>query len=238
VGTVSTPGVQDSWFRAPAPPAGSPGRTIYGRCSPILRPGPQDGTTAVPARTWGWARRGTIAAMSIFIALALVFALLLGGLGLLAAMLLWKRRSAEAGGCCGKCGYSTRALTTFACPECGADLREVGIVQPTKRAVPTVAILVTAGVLGVFVLLCCGGIGLPMWVRFRSAPMPATTATVAPVSTPPPRRRRSPAKLHRSGGRRPGGVGGGVRCRTCGNVPLRGAGRARNGNGAGRHRWI
>jgi class 3 adenylate cyclase len=37
---------------------------------------------------------------------------------------------------CGKCGYAVRGLTTFVCPECGADLREVGIIPPapTKSA--------------------------------------------------------------------------------------------------------
>ena len=33
---------------------------------------------------------------------------------------------------CGRCGYSVRDLTTMTCPECGADLREVGIIPPDK----------------------------------------------------------------------------------------------------------
>lgn len=31
---------------------------------------------------------------------------------------------------CGKCGYPARGITTVHCPECGADLREVGIKRP------------------------------------------------------------------------------------------------------------
>ena len=31
---------------------------------------------------------------------------------------------------CGKCGYSVQGLPTFTCPECGSDLRNVGIVTP------------------------------------------------------------------------------------------------------------
>ncbi len=31
---------------------------------------------------------------------------------------------------CGQCGYAVFGLPTFTCPECGADLREVGIVTP------------------------------------------------------------------------------------------------------------
>src|SRR5258706_6017168 len=35
---------------------------------------------------------------------------------------------------CGKCGYRVTGLPTFQCPECGMDLREVGIV--TREVVP------------------------------------------------------------------------------------------------------
>lgn len=31
---------------------------------------------------------------------------------------------------CGGCGYPARGITSFECPECGADLREVGIKRP------------------------------------------------------------------------------------------------------------
>ncbi|HOW70852.1 MAG TPA: hypothetical protein PKY77_09650 [Phycisphaerae bacterium] len=34
---------------------------------------------------------------------------------------------------CGNCSYPVRGLPTFTCPECGSDLREVGIVTPTTR---------------------------------------------------------------------------------------------------------
>ncbi len=34
---------------------------------------------------------------------------------------------------CGQCGYSVEGLTSFNCPECGADLRTVGIVSPNSR---------------------------------------------------------------------------------------------------------
>jgi|GEM_PF-3506580 len=32
---------------------------------------------------------------------------------------------------CGHCGYAVRGLDSFTCPECGSDLREVGIVAPS-----------------------------------------------------------------------------------------------------------
>ncbi|MEM9252389.1 MAG: hypothetical protein AAGB29_08580 [Planctomycetota bacterium] len=41
---------------------------------------------------------------------------------------------------CGSCGAGVRGIGTFECPECGADLREVGIVTPQgRRAVSLVA---------------------------------------------------------------------------------------------------
>lgn len=41
-----------------------------------------------------------------------------------------RRQDERHGGCCGRCGYSARGLTTFTCPECGSDLREIGIFVP------------------------------------------------------------------------------------------------------------
>src|SRR4051812_17324269 len=44
---------------------------------------------------------------------------------------------------CGRCGYDVRGLPTFTCPECGSDLREVGIVSD---AAPNAVILLAAAV--------------------------------------------------------------------------------------------
>ncbi|MEM9347715.1 MAG: hypothetical protein AAGB26_13975 [Planctomycetota bacterium] len=35
---------------------------------------------------------------------------------------------------CGQCGYAVRGIETLACPECGADLREVGIIMPGQAS--------------------------------------------------------------------------------------------------------
>ncbi len=57
---------------------------------------------------------------------------------------------------CGRCGYPARGISTLQCPECGADLREVGITTGKERAsaagcmLPvafSIAILLIAGVL-------------------------------------------------------------------------------------------
>ncbi len=34
---------------------------------------------------------------------------------------------------CGRCGYAVKGLTALSCPECGGDLREVGITTPRSR---------------------------------------------------------------------------------------------------------
>jgi len=50
--------------------------------------------------------------------------------------LVWqiKRRRARQPGVCAKCGYNVTGLPTFICPECGSDLREVGINQSAGSA--------------------------------------------------------------------------------------------------------
>jgi hypothetical protein len=59
--------------------------------------------------------------------------------GLLAFVLVRRaatRRDQSHGPTCGKCDYSVRGLTTFICPECGSDLREVGICAFGMRGGP------------------------------------------------------------------------------------------------------
>jgi hypothetical protein len=48
----------------------------------------------------------------------------------IAALLVSRRRRSRAvtQPICGKCGYPVQGLPTFTCPECGSDLRQVGIV--------------------------------------------------------------------------------------------------------------
>lgn len=55
--------------------------------------------------------------------------LIVGVPTVLLVILIMRRRSRHVGEpACGKCGYAVRGLPTFTCPECGSDLREVGIV--------------------------------------------------------------------------------------------------------------
>jgi hypothetical protein len=41
--------------------------------------------------------------------------------------------SVRADPVCGQCGYCVRGITSLTCPECGSDLREVGIIAPNMR---------------------------------------------------------------------------------------------------------
>ncbi|HSI36374.1 MAG: adenylate/guanylate cyclase domain-containing protein [Phycisphaerae bacterium] len=87
---------------------------------------------------------------------------LMVSVGIVAALLLtigglvWylKRRRARLPGVCGKCGYNVTGIPTFTCPECGSDLREVGIVQGTGGRIKPSREAVALGVqLGAWTLL-------------------------------------------------------------------------------------
>jgi len=80
------------------------------------------------------------------------------------------RRSRVSEPACGKCGYSVRGLPTFTCPECGADLREVGIITPSRSGMsPTMR----------------GAILVLLWTLVL--PIPAMVATVVVVRMSPQR---------------------------------------------------
>ncbi len=63
---------------------------------------------------------------------------------------------------CGGCQYPVTGLSSLTCPECGGDLRRVGILTPTQqrniggrgtfRRVAAVAVLLLAGMIGLSVM--------------------------------------------------------------------------------------
>jgi hypothetical protein len=54
------------------------------------------------------------------------------------ALAVWRGitlpRGVQGTPACGGCGYAVADLTTFTCPECGGDLREIGISTPSNEA--------------------------------------------------------------------------------------------------------
>lgn len=115
---------------------------------------------------------------------------------LIAGLVMLTRTRGQAGaaseGNCGKCGYLVAGLSTFVCPECGSDLRVVGIVAPRKSR--GLAMGLTIGGAAVLALMCTGFFGLFfLGVARRPAaggvivntPRPAPVVQIA-KPTPPP----------------------------------------------------
>jgi len=97
--------------------------------------------------------------------LVLAFAgLFLVGLVVLIGVLLAGRRdtkvSAQYGKVCGQCQYPVRDLPSFTCPECGNDLREVGIVsiapRPRRKALTIIVAILAAMLVGGVLLSTVG----------------------------------------------------------------------------------
>lgn len=78
------------------------------------------------------------------------------GLGAFAVIMIVRSNKSTDSGTCGKCGYSVTGLTEFQCPECGSDLREVGIARQTSGGGNGLLIAGLA-IFGVMAMLCCGG---------------------------------------------------------------------------------
>ncbi len=70
-----------------------------------------------------------------FILLALLVGIAVGAVISYVVFLAWRRgryrKIREP--VCGRCGYIVRGVAELKCPECGEDLREVGIIAPGRR---------------------------------------------------------------------------------------------------------
>jgi hypothetical protein len=96
--------------------------------------------------------------LALLVLLAVVFAI---ALGLVAIVLLMiGRRYSASEPSCGQCGYAVEGLETLKCPECGADLRKVGIVTPQAGRGWRPFVLVV--ILGLAWTLLVPAIGLPV----------------------------------------------------------------------------
>jgi hypothetical protein len=95
---------------------------------------------------------------AIGLALVLLAALVVGGI-----VVSWRRsarRIAHVGGpLCGGCGYNVSGLETLLCPECGGDLRRVGIRVPHAAASPR---SVGGELMTIVLALASGAVFLPI----------------------------------------------------------------------------
>lgn len=73
-------------------------------------------------------------------------------------ILLLLRRKAPTDPVCGRCGYNVRGLPSMTCPECGSDLREVGIrtARKSARTSTTTRLVFQLALLGVAVAAVVG----------------------------------------------------------------------------------
>lgn len=93
----------------------------------------------------------------------LIGAVIIGALVVTAVATVVRWRDRVRVPSCGACRYPVEGLTSFTCPECGADLRETGILAPGMRpkhrifvaemfaawaVVAVVGMLITSGILG------------------------------------------------------------------------------------------
>jgi len=116
--------------------------------------------------------------------LILILLLLLGGMIVGIVLIVTSRGSKDHHEMsCGKCGYAVRGLEMLNCPECGADLREAGIVKPGKphRRVWGIVLLVVCGLM----LLTCMGLPMLGWLFASSAPTQQQAAPMQLQPNPP-----------------------------------------------------
>ena len=112
----------------------------------------------------------------------LLLFVLLPLVGLIVGIILLVRSSPGGEGMsCGQCGYSVKGLTQMNCPECGADLREVGIHKGRGgRGLGLGLVIVCSLVL----LLSCGGLTFALVGDSRRSTPIVAPAQPSPPSTP------------------------------------------------------
>ena len=89
---------------------------------------------------------------------------------------IWRRRAKAGEPKCGKCGYAVAGLPSFTCPECGSDLRSVGIVAQKPA--------VTRPALRLYLMLAAWSLvyaALYVFVGMRSYPANAWQGANRPI---------------------------------------------------------
>jgi class 3 adenylate cyclase len=72
----------------------------------------------------------------VFLLFILALLAAVGSVGIALLVLFLRRRRGATQPTCGHCGYDVQGLPTFICPECGSDLRRVGIRSDSAGAHP------------------------------------------------------------------------------------------------------
>jgi len=126
--------------------------------------------------------------------LLLVLAMIVGGIACIIIGVILRKKTNPDGGACGKCGYSVNQLETMTCPECGADLREVGIKTATGKG--SAIALIAVGAL--MLLLCLGCVGFMSFALFRASTPSQTFGP--PTVQPTPVSPRHPSPMQPSPG--------------------------------------
>ena len=104
-------------------------------------------------------------------------------IGLFVGITLWITGGNSSGSSemsCGGCGYAVRGLGGVNCPECGADLRKVGINRPKGGANRGVGIALTL----ICFLFVAGLVVFGLFVNMKTAQTPPAMPTQTPLSTP------------------------------------------------------
>ncbi|NBC10538.1 MAG: hypothetical protein GVY24_02235 [Planctomycetes bacterium] len=113
--------------------------------------------------------------------IVILLALIAAGITLIILGLVGRKPRLSDGGVCGKCGYSVKGLSALNCPECGSDLREVGIERPGGVAGKNVALIGGIVLLGL-VLMCVITTFLFYDAQVRTVPsQPIVTSPVRPM---------------------------------------------------------
>jgi len=135
------------------------------------------------------------AAPTATIALLPLILLLLVVVGLIYGIILWVRGGRSRGDgqmACGGCGYAVRGLESLNCPECGADLRKVGINRGTSGSsgIGIALTIICGGILllgclgSSFFLMASGSSSSSSSIKLQAQPTPKTSTSLSTPSGP------------------------------------------------------
>ena len=124
--------------------------------------------------------------ISLLILLAMAAAIIAGVVLIVLGLVGRNKPSTTEGGVCGRCGYSVKGLESLNCPECGADLREVGIQHGGSNTGRNVMLILGIVLVGSTTLCCCSGFLLAGYRSVPNVQTPTPSPAPAPVQPATP----------------------------------------------------